>query len=191
MKLFNWIFLLAVIFCIISCKKGLKKDSDSYNFRHENCKGLEIIERLECMKGSDCPLFEMRTINDNQIVPSDFDDEIVVINFWATYCKPCIAEIPGLNDLKIKYDNVNFIAVNIDKFSELLNFLKINNFNFEMVSDESNKIGRDIFKNDMGIPLTVIIKDGKIEKMICGGSTDEFASEIIKNEISSIIEASL
>jgi thiol-disulfide isomerase/thioredoxin len=45
-------------------------------------------------KDSTPPALNVTTLNGKQVSLSDFSDQIVVLNFWATWCAPCIKEIP-------------------------------------------------------------------------------------------------
>ncbi|MFT4825155.1 MAG: thiol-disulfide isomerase/thioredoxin [Halioglobus sp.] len=50
----------------------------------------------------------------NQPDVADFSGQWVVINYWAKWCKPCLQEIPELNELDHKFDNVSVLGVNYD-----------------------------------------------------------------------------
>lgn len=45
---------------------------------------------------------------------SDFKGQWVVINYWAEWCKPCLEEIPELNELDRKFDDISVLGVNYD-----------------------------------------------------------------------------
>jgi thiol-disulfide isomerase/thioredoxin len=94
-------------------------------------------------------------------------DEVLVINFWATFCKPCIAEIPSFIEVTNKYkdQNVKLLLVSLDLPSfypkKIAAFAKKHNFNTNIVwLDETNA---DYFcpKIDVkwsgSIPATLII----------------------------------
>ena len=58
--------------------------------------------------------FSMKDINDSEKTVSSSENKILLLNFWATWCAPCIKEIPELIELKKKFKNnieVYFIAV--------------------------------------------------------------------------------
>lgn len=57
--------------------------------------------------------------------------KVIVLNFWATWCAPCIAEMPGLEALYNKYGTrVDFYFVSSDKKSTIENFMQENKYSF-------------------------------------------------------------
>lgn len=68
---------------------------------------------------------------------------ITVINTWFTRCKPCVEEMPTLNELKKKYEKdgqVKFISIARDKKEAVETFLKTHEFGYDVVVDEKGKI---------------------------------------------------
>ncbi|MBK8086975.1 MAG: TlpA family protein disulfide reductase [Chitinophagaceae bacterium] len=68
---------------------------------------------------------------------NDLKGKVVVINFWFINCAPCKAEIPQLNKLvkEFNQDEVVFIAVALDSYSELKDFLKTTPFDYHIIDD--------------------------------------------------------
>lgn len=103
---------------------------------------------------------------------SEIKDKIIVINWWATTCLPCIAEIPGLNTLVFKYKNKNvqFIALAYDN-NNLVKFLTKNQFNYEHYIGASNipQILGETFPRNI-----VIDRNGTVRYNELGGSEDTF-----------------
>ena len=52
-------------------------------------------------------------INDNEINIINKDTDIMLINFWATWCSPCTKEMPSLNELQSKFDTKNLKIVTV------------------------------------------------------------------------------
>lgn len=75
--------------------------------------GIDIY--LKDFNGSSEPTaFTLTDINGNTFVKADFAGKVTVVNFWATWCPPCIEEIPSLNRLKEKMDGRAFELISIN-----------------------------------------------------------------------------
>lgn len=64
-----------------------------------------------------------------------FKGKVIFLNFWATWCPPCVAEMPGINNLyqEVKDDNVEFIMLSVDQdFEKARKFRKKKGFEFEI-----------------------------------------------------------
>ena len=109
------------------------------------------------------PEFILKDMNDNEFSSSQLIGKPALLNYWSTYCAPCVEEIPQLNDLKVKYgDKMNFIALTEStcKKDSLTNFFEKHPFNFYILQNADKykmtlKIG--------AIPINIFIdKDGYI-----------------------------
>src|SRR5699024_9641525 len=102
--------------------------------------------------------------NGNTLKMSDLEGKVVFINFWATWCPPCIAEMPNINKLYQNYgndDQVVFLMISLDRnFDKAKRFLHKKDFNFDIYYPKSN-IPKAF--ESRGIPNTfVLAKDGSI-----------------------------
>ena len=110
---------------------------------------------------------EMETLDHKKIKLSDLGSETVIVNFWASWCIPCLAEMPSLINLSNKFTKVKLrvVAINTDEDDQLKNIAKIKKKlnipeSFVIVPDIKFKIADD-FKFS-SIPVTVIFKKGKV-----------------------------
>jgi thiol-disulfide isomerase/thioredoxin len=98
----------------------------------------------------------------------------VVINYWAQWCKPCIEEIPELNTLDQKYDQVTVLGVNYDgatgpELQQQLETLGVAFTNLEADPAEQLGIPRPIV-----LPTTLVVDpDGQLAKTLVGPQTLE------------------
>ena len=136
---------------------------------------------------------DMTTISGEKITSKNLLGKVVLINFWATDCPGCIAEMPGLIKTYNKYKNQNFEVIAVSMFydppSHVLNFSKNNNLPFPVVLDIEKKIAAQ-FDNVTLTPTSFLIDhQGKIINRIIGEiNFDEFDSllqKAIKKSISS------
>ncbi|MCY7502781.1 TlpA family protein disulfide reductase [Bacillus pumilus] len=64
-------------------------------------------------KGDQAPDFELKTLDGQTASLSDYKGKKVLVNFWATWCKPCKTEMPDLDAIRSEYDQVEVLAVNL------------------------------------------------------------------------------
>ncbi len=118
-------------------------------------------------------------------------DTVYIVNFWATWCAPCVGELPEFNRIKDKYADkaVKVLLVSLDfpadNSYKLEGFLKRKNVTPEVVwlSDTNPNVFIPKIDNSWGgsIPATVIVQSGKqFKKFIEGTVTEREVSAIVK-----------
>jgi peroxiredoxin len=121
--------------------------------------------------------FNLPDLNGKIHSMGEFKGQIVVINFWATWCPPCVEEVPKLNNLysRFRIRGIQIIGVAMDKDSlNLLNqFVKRNSVTYlVLVGNEqvlANLSAGPLGKNFKGIPTTLLLdKKGQIHKRFDG-----------------------
>ena len=119
--------------------------------------------------GSTAPDFTVQD-SDHKITLSQFRGQVVVLNFWATWCPPCIEETPSLVRMtaRMKDKGVVVLAVSIDADDAAYHkFLKDYSVNMVTVRDESRKAS-DLY-GTFGWPETFIIdRSGVIRRKFIG-----------------------
>ncbi|MBL8814067.1 MAG: TlpA family protein disulfide reductase [Planctomycetaceae bacterium] len=115
------------------------------------------------MVGTKAPDFELPLLDGTRFRLSEHTDKIIVLDFWATWCGPCVAALPDYIAATGKFDKskVLFIAVNQQESSDQIrNFLAQEKLDPTVALDREGSIGQS-FKVS-GIPHTVIIGPGNI-----------------------------
>ncbi|PCJ99346.1 MAG: thioredoxin [Zetaproteobacteria bacterium] len=114
-------------------------------------------------KGKIAPRFSLTTIHGEVVDRESLKGKIVLLNFWASWCAPCIVEFPAMRRLAEKFDgNVIFLAISIDdNISDVYKFLgKVSEKNssdfVKIVWDEDKKISAGQF-HTVRVPETIII----------------------------------
>jgi|TARA_R100000501_G_C2619916_1_gene113206 thiol-disulfide isomerase/thioredoxin len=100
------------------------------SFKEEINKTYVSLKRLE--KGSQAPYFELQNQKGDIVSIEDFEGKPTYIDIWATWCAPCIEEIPSLKKLQTKFPKVNFVSISIDNKDKIANwkqFLNDKNLN--------------------------------------------------------------
>jgi peroxiredoxin len=114
-------------------------------------------------EGGPAPEFTIKADSGAQITPVSFGGKVLVLNFWATWCAPCIQEIPSLNQFQRRFadSGVRVVAISIDKNeTKYKSFLDHFRVSFDTARDPSMDISAKY--GTFQIPETYIIKDGRI-----------------------------
>lgn len=124
------------------------------------------------------PDFKFFDLDGNPVSNTAIKGKVVLLNIWATWCGPCLKEMPSFKKLikEVDAENVVLLAVSIDqKRSDLLNFVKKNDYPFQYLHDPAAKV-RSLFYG--AVPATFIInKKGNVVAQV-DGSIDWDKSEI-------------
>lgn len=125
--------------------------------------------------GGIAPGFTLNDLNGksvelNQVLKSK---KVTLINFWATWCPPCRAEIPEFVKFYRKYSakGVEILAVNLqENTADVKNFVKNNGMNFPVLTDGNGRVGQ--MYQVMAIPTTFFVdSNGKIFYKIEGSTS--------------------
>lgn len=111
--------------------------------------------------------------NNNPVYLSEYKDKWMVINYWATWCKPCLMELPELNAFHAQYGNkVAVLGVNFDGLpnTDIKHFADRLHLTFPLLSNfPGKKFGIDDISS---LPVTFIINpQGKLFKTLYGPQT--------------------
>lgn len=146
---------------------GCSNVEGKYNGNNEQQTDV-VAERTENQIAND---ITFQDGNGKTIALNDLKGKVVFINFWATWCPPCIAEMPSINELKAKFngnENIVFLMVDVDgKHKKAQAFMNKRKFNLPVYVPHS-----EIPKEYLGgaIPTTIILdKKGAIAIRLEGG----------------------
>lgn len=136
--------------------------------------------------GAAAPDFTATLTDGSTFTLSEQQGKAVLLNFWATWCGPCVGELPAFPRLLETYgDQLTLLAVNSSEDEKTVtDFLTQNGYTFPVAVDADGSIGA-LYPTD-GIPYTIIIApDGTISAIQLGaGGADEmfdhYCSEIDK-----------
>ena len=152
---------VALLFGLLSCNEGNKD------------KVVSIIEK-------DRPIDKIRLkdLDGTPINLEKYQGETVFINFWATWCKPCLQEMPSIEKAQqfLQNENVVFLLASAETIEEIGTFRKLNTYPFNYVQiQNSEELSID------GLPTTFIFdKEGSGECVIADdGGTKAIIAELL------------
>ena len=119
------------------------------------------------------PDFTLSSINSQDIVLENFKGKPVILNFWASWCPPCKAEMPAFQEAFQEYSSseIQFIAVNVsnqDSITNVSKFIEEYDITFPIPLDRTGEVSDDYLIHSL--PTTYFIDiNGVIKKIIIGG----------------------
>lgn len=133
--------------------------------------------------------FELQTLDGEVVKLSDLKGKKVILNFWATWCPPCKAEMPHMQNYYENYaedDNVEIVAVNLTTKEhgqniekKITNFIEEYQLSFPIPLDEKGKANKE-YRISM-IPTTYLINtDGLINQKVIGPLDEERIKKLVK-----------
>lgn len=183
------IFLVAAYFSYgsLSSKYGNKKIiNENIKNQDESSNNDKIKVKV---KAKDFTVYDE---NLKEAKLSDYIGTPVVLNFWASWCPPCKAEMPGFNEMSKKYskEKIAILMINLtdgekETVSKAQQYLQSNNYDMKALYD--NKLDAANKYNITSIPRTIFIdKDGYIFKDNTAGVISE---EELENQIKLLLES--
>ncbi|MEA3305556.1 MAG: TlpA disulfide reductase family protein, partial [Candidatus Omnitrophota bacterium] len=129
------------------------------------------------------PDFLLRDINNKTVRLSDYGNKVIILNFFATWCRPCRTEIPDFIEIMNDYGDKNLaiIGISLDRgrVETVVNFAKKFNINYPILTNGGPV--SDIYGPIRSIPTTFIIdKNGNIARKIIGSRNKLEFEKIIK-----------
>ncbi|QWC22366.1 redoxin domain-containing protein [Bacillus haikouensis] len=136
-------------------------------------------------KGASAPDFELTTLNGEKVKLSDYKGKKVILNFWATWCPPCKAEMPHMQkyyEKNAEKENVEILAVNLtsmddgrDKVQEFADGYELT---FPIPLDVDGAIGEEY--RAFTIPTTYMVDTkGLIQHKIVGPMNEDMMAEMV------------
>jgi len=127
--------------------------------------------------------FKLVDLNGKEVSLSDFKGKKVFLNFWASWCPPCISEMPDIEKLytETKDSDLVILAVNLGEDKATVKaFSDTNKYNFKILLDTDQSVGKQY--NISAIPTSYFIdKEGNIVSTVKGAlSLEKMKSYISK-----------
>ena len=171
----QWIIVIAV--GLLACALGI--GAASYQFRTSLAKDAAVETFLQN---------DFRSPEGEILPVSSLRGKILVLNFWAPWCPPCVEEMPELVRVQEQYraKNVLFVGIGVDSPSNLRQFLLKTPVNYPIVLGglEGSNWAKSLGNPSSGLPFTVVIDEkGGIKKVKLGKISEDELSSWIDNAI--------
>jgi thiol-disulfide isomerase/thioredoxin len=124
----------------------------------------------EGLVGQPAPDFALRSLGDANLRLSEHLGDVIIINFWATWCGPCRQEMPLLDEIYAKYKlaGLTLLSINIDdtaeRATEMARTLKVT---YPVLFDERKEVSRAYEVGSM--PVTVLIDREGVVRYVSEG----------------------
>jgi peroxiredoxin len=135
------------------------------------------------LEGKSAPDFVLKSSAGENLRLSEYRGDVVMINFWATWCGPCRQEMPLLDDLYNRYQRVGFslLGVNIDDDSRrAMQMIEELGVNFPVLFDERKEVSQ-LYEVE-AMPVTVLVdREGTVRHVHHGfkpGYEEKYLTEI-------------
>jgi len=152
------IFLIVILFGILI----LLQTKDSF---YNPSSGLQVA------KGLTAPNFSLPDLDGKMVSLSDYRGKVVLLNIWATWCPPCVEEMPSMEKLyqELQAEGFEILAVSIDESGaqDVLPFMKKHKLSFPALIDSRGTL-KGLYQTT-GVPESFIIdKDGMLVEKVIG-----------------------
>ena len=132
------------------------------NWQHEQKLAKSNVTPIFQTKVSNVrPLFKLKDLEDKVRDVKEWDGNVLMINFWATWCPPCRREMPAFIELQEKYKDKGFtiIGIALDDKQAVIDFTDTMGMNYPILMAEQEGISlAKAHGNNLGVlPFTVIV----------------------------------
>jgi len=139
---------------IVNNTKTEKKMSDN-DLEKIRLKKAKMLVKSQSMPTE---IVKIHSAEDFDKLTQDFSDKVIIIDFWAVWCSPCLMFAPIFEKLqKERYQDFIFVKVNVDEVGSIAQNYRIT-----------------------GIPTTLFIKDNKVIHKIVGAVNEDYMNRILE-----------
>jgi len=128
--------------------------------------GPTLVGEAQASEGM-APDFTLRDINKKKVTLSEHKGKVVLINFWATWCQPCQAEMPHLQAIydEFKDEGFEILSISIDESrdsSKVKPLIRRGKYTFPVLLDKQTKV-IPLYNPDQTLPYNVLVnKEGEM-----------------------------
>ena len=136
------------------------------------------------------PDFTLDTLHGEKVSLSDLRGQIVIINFWATWCPPCRAETPALENSYEQYKDSGVVILGVDltnqdSLSDVQAFVREFSLTYPILLDRDGSVSNTLYQIK-GLPSTFFVNhEGIIRTVVVGGPMSE---TFIRSKIEALLQ---
>ncbi len=180
--------LLIATMIVIMVKSNINETEPIESVGGITGSGDAPIEEVGLDQGNTPPDFELETLSGDVVKLSDLKGKKVILNFWASWCGPCKAEMPHMEKYYKKYkdsENVEIVAVNLTTAERrgmegVTQFIESYGLTFPIPLDVDGDVSEDY--SVITIPTTFLLgTDGKLAQKIVGPMDESMIEELVNN----------
>ena len=158
---FQYLVIIVLIVILLGILILLQTKDSPYN----PSSGLQVA------KGLPAPNFSLPDLDGKMVSLSDYRGKVVLLNIWATWCPPCVEEMPSMEKLyqELQAEGFEILAVSIDESGaqDVLPFMKKHKLSFPALIDSRGTL-KGLYQTT-GVPESFIIdKDGMLVEKVIG-----------------------
>ena len=168
--------ILGLVAALVGATIAIREHPERFNnlFERKN----EVLKRV--------PNFTMIDIEGQERTSSEWDNSIMVLNFWAPWCPPCKEETPGFVDLQENYldKGVRFVGIAIDDADTVQDFMDTYGVEYPVLLGDMKAINfsRELGNRMGALPYTVVVdREGNIQQRYNGGVAKEDLDKLLKS----------
>ena len=128
------------------------------------------------------PTWNLTDLEGKPVSSADFKGKVLVVDFWATWCPPCVHEIPGYIEFQKKHggDKIAIVGLSLDEIpaADVKKFAQAKGINYPVAIASQELLAQ--FASVEGIPATFVIdREGKLRFMKVGSAPIEDLEKVV------------
>jgi len=133
--------------------------------------------------GSPAPEIALKDLQGQEVKLSDLHGKIVLLNFWATWCKPCKEEMPAMQASYDKLRDQGFVVLAVNELEDtdkVIEHIRTHGHTFLVVMDHDNRVANQY--GVVGLPASFLIdRQGIVREHIFGNlMTEQWIAELVR-----------